>query len=649
MHPHPALSGGILPVCDLCRRRMMKCDRRLPCANCADAGAECQRLRGRTSKKRALPSDLTPEESVADLEQAPRQIPRDRSPATPSHSITGADDSNYHAIQAKNIIQLELDDSRFISRERQAILRSALELVSKIADNGRRQADVLTGDEPPEESIGSFPEGPPRELLFMLLPGPSESIRAQWPDHISDTAYERMATTLLQGDLEPHEQLFHQYCVCVYVKAIIHLYHVSRSTDNTAIKGQLSQSRSVYIAAALNSIQHFNILSRPDLSTIQCMISSALLMQHLGRLNQCWILTSYAAQQITSLNYHRICRIPASTDQDQDIYSAVYWCYYLDRTLGSLLGRPPSLPSLQVSPTDLVPLASSSPYDALFRILLDLAQVQGELHEICSGSNHDSKGIILETCRQLESRMSDIHPKLQSGLNSATRMFYYDWVTVEFCYNAVLVEIFRTRLKSSFSPLVHKLCLLYAQNSVKAFLSLLQHPDDIPGCDDPNTSFLTWSLFIYPLSPFFVVFCNIVGTLNQEDYTRMRHITDCLSRFKPHPHLERLLNLLQSLQRLCEPLFQEQSQSDLAAEGISVPIQAPSVLATTDDDSAVNPNTPGNSSLTASVGGNMVPMDEPGVTSGASASLSADWVMWELFNSHVPAGWISSDFDPFSL
>lgn len=83
-----------------------------------------------------------------------------------------------------------------------------------------------------------------------------------------------MATALLQGDLEPHEQLFHQYCICIYVKGIVHLNHVSRVSDNVAIKNQISESTAAYTAAALKNIENFNILSRPNLTTIQCLISS---------------------------------------------------------------------------------------------------------------------------------------------------------------------------------------------------------------------------------------------------------------------------------------------------------------------------------------------------------------------------------------
>lgn len=137
-------------------------------------------------------------------------------------------------------------------------------------------------------------------------------------------------------------------------------------------------------------------------------------MQFVGRLNQCWVLMSYAARQITSLNYHKIRRTPTSTSEEQDICMAVYWCYYLDRTLSALFGRPPSLPGLQVSPSDLIPLDPSSLYGTMIRVILDLAQIQGELHEISNCGNRESKSAILETCRDLEARMSNILPILQT-------------------------------------------------------------------------------------------------------------------------------------------------------------------------------------------------------------------------------------------
>ncbi|KAL5341132.1 hypothetical protein BJX70DRAFT_75611 [Aspergillus crustosus] len=382
--------------------------------------------RGRSSRKRTFSSQMIPDEALVNFEQPLRRGPsqsiytampemlrtptapaqsdskahgQDRiesSPVLEAKSTSDADDSNYHAIQAQNVIRLVLDDSRFISRERQHILKSALRLVTDIATSERRHFDLLAVDEPlpEEESPIDIPDAPPRELLFMLLQGSSEPTHTQWHDHIPNKCCEKMITALLQGNVKPSNQLFHQYCVCLYVKAIVQLDKTFRTTENAAIKSEISLSRSAFAAASFKSIRQFDLLRRPDITSIQCLVSSALLMQFLGRLNQCWVLNSYAAQQITSLNYHKIRNTPANTDLDQEIYSAVYWCYYLDRSLSSLLGRPSSLPDLGVSPTDLIPLDLASPYGTVIRVLLDLAQVQERLHAI-SCNNHEPSNMIL--------------------------------------------------------------------------------------------------------------------------------------------------------------------------------------------------------------------------------------------------------------
>lgn len=141
-------------------------------------------------------------------------------------------------------------------------------------------------------------------------------------------------------------------------------------------------------------------------------------MQHLGKPNQCWLFISYAARQITALNYHKSRRLSTDPDTEQEIHSVVYWCYYLDRTLSSLLCRPPSLPDLEVPPSELIVLDSLSPYNSLLRVLLDLAQVQGKLHAISCGGLNQSKTQALETCQLLESRMQAILPTLESVCSS---------------------------------------------------------------------------------------------------------------------------------------------------------------------------------------------------------------------------------------
>ncbi|KAJ5341707.1 hypothetical protein N7541_010831 [Penicillium brevicompactum] len=476
-------------------------------------------------------------------------------PEGPSTTSDGG--SNYHAIQAKSVIQIDLHNPCDISREQQSLLKSALQLVNSIADSeSNNSVTALEEETSLQDSASICPESPSRELLFMLLHGPQESISIQWPDHISYKTFTKMAVALLRSRSEIGDHRFHQHSVCIYVKAVFHLYQASRTNDDPLIKDELSRSRSAYTMAAMRSIEHFNILKPPDLSSIQSLISIALLMQHLGRPHQCWLFISYAARQITALNYHKIRGISNSSDSEQEIHNVVYWCFYLDRTLSYLLCRPPSLPDLEVSPTDLIVLEPSSPYDVLLRVLLDLAQVQGRLHSVSCGGSNQSKSQSLETCQILELRMQSLLTTLELSRDSYPKIVQYDWVAVDFCYYAILVEIHRTHLQSAFSPGLHRQCLTYARKSLRAFHFLQQHSADMPGFEDPYPSFLTWTLFFYPLSAFFVVFCNIIGTIDHDDFKLMGQITQRLSPFKQDPHLGKLLNLLQSLEQLCEPLFQ---------------------------------------------------------------------------------------------
>ncbi|BCS16282.1 hypothetical protein ALUC_80489A [Aspergillus luchuensis] len=665
------VTGDILPACDLCHAKKIKCDRRAHCANCADAGVECERRRrGRPAKKRNQ-STLRPQENIVTFERQPPQTQRsnrqsgrraaernvnrstaiehsqpndqvldsrERSLTTPTHSTPSVEGPNYHAIQAKNIIQLELNDSRHVDRGRQSILRSALQLVSQIAESEPQHSDEIMEEFQPNDPALSIPDAPPRELLFMLLQGPPESMCIQWPDHISRKTYEEMATALLRSEPRLQGQRLHQYSICIYVKAIFHIYQVSRTVRSPLLKSQLSQSRSTYIAATIRSIENLSILKQPDLSTIQALLSSALLMQHLGRLNQCWVLTSYAARQIASLNYHKIRRVPARSDSELEVYSAVYWCYYLDRTLSSLLSRPPSLPDLDVSPTDLIVLDPCSPYDTLLRVLLDLAQVQGKLHAVSSDTRNTPDSQALETCQLLESRMQSILREMPSNRASLPKMVQHDWVAVDFCYYAIMVEIDRTRLKNSFSPVIHRECLVHARQSLGAFHFIQQHAEEMPGFEEPYPSFLTWTLFFYPLSAFFVVICNIIGTLDHDDFKLLQQITQSLSQFKQDPHLGKRLNLLQSLEDLCEPLFQE---------GASGPENISSNLRASSPNQVMEPVTMDGIPPSASFDSNFGLNDEPIPNSELDAS--ADWLMWQLFNSQIPAGWLSSSMDPFEI
>jgi hypothetical protein len=134
-------------------------------------------------------------------------------------------------------------------------------------------------------------------------------------------------------------------------------------------------------------------------------------MQFLGNMSQAWVLNSHAARLIAALNYHDAQFRKDDPNLEEEINSAVYWCFYLDRTLSSLLHRPSSLPELHSLASDLICWNTSLPHMPMIRILVDLAQVQGDLSCGCKAADTRQ---ILDHHSKLQEKMNSIYATIQS-------------------------------------------------------------------------------------------------------------------------------------------------------------------------------------------------------------------------------------------
>nr|XP_001395405.2 hypothetical protein ANI_1_1662104 [Aspergillus niger CBS 513.88] len=576
----------MLSACDLCHLRKVRCDRQAICANCVDARVECRRDRRpkAPSKPKALSSILSLGERVSNLERLTNQ-PRgnSHSPSVPDvmytesnntnesdketsaerrklndHTTrsesapqghaewaTASEDSSHRAKQAKAILQNELSIDNDLISDRRTILRSALDLVEKVAN--RKNLDLggsslLRMAETHYEGI-EVPDVPPPELLYMLLGEQSPTlnvgkyVQVQWPDHVTGKSLEEMATQLLNGDA--HGQLYHQLCICIYVKAVCHVDQLSRLSNNATLLKRLLGSKKVYESAAIRALREIDICTTPSFMLIQSLISGAKLMQQTGRMDQCWVLNSYAARLIVALNYHEIDHL---TPDNEEILSAVFWCYYLDRTLSSLFIRPMSLPEPCMPLDQMLRKDESMAYGTVVEIISDLAQVQGEL--------------------------------LDLSLNGKRR-----------------------------------------------------------------------TVFLYPLSPFFVLFCNVVRTTDSGDYLLLQEVTQGLSQYTGNTHVMNMLDLLMALQKLCEPLFQTALSQNEQAPPVSATHPTVDSLPyqvlppdTVDGVGGVQPM--GFSTLGAA--------DSQILATESPLGLSTDELMWQLFNSQLPLGWYDMDMSSFN-
>lgn len=103
--------------------------------------------------------------------------------------------------------------------------------------------------------------------------------RIQWPDHITDTVLQTIAIKLLDPNID--SQLYYQYCVCLYLKAILRMMHMPRLYTNPSVKVIFDKSIKQYESYALYALKNLNILSAPSLPLVQSLISAVRYFQPL--------------------------------------------------------------------------------------------------------------------------------------------------------------------------------------------------------------------------------------------------------------------------------------------------------------------------------------------------------------------------------
>ena len=142
----------------------------------------------------------------------------------------------------------------------------------------------------------------------------------------------------------------------------------------------------------------------------------------------------------------------------------------------------------------------------------------------------------------------------------------------------------------------------------------------------------------YPLCPFFVVFCNVVGTSNERDFQLLQAVTNGISALvTENKYVNRLHRLCATLLSLCTPLVkntgpQDRNSMNAAVLGFSAPTSTqPSTLPSMN-------NAPDILNLSSNA------------DNGADALLSSTWnddMMWQLFQSQPSLDWFNADIlDP---
>ncbi|CAG8898802.1 unnamed protein product [Penicillium egyptiacum] len=584
--------------------------------------------------------------------------------------------STHHASEAREYIEHELQCNPALSKDKRTALESARKFVSQLSNptlNWEETAaihdmDVQENLEPPTLAP---------ELLYMMLPGPDKKTNSQgivnWPDHISDKVLEQMGLAIIE--CAECEQVLQHYRLIVWVKAMSFISNMGPLITSEPLRDHFRSLKKRYEADAIEILNQIPLAAEPSLLLLQSVLSATRLMQYLGNMTRCWMLTALASRMIVSLNYHNITDVSPRTQTEENIHACVFLCYYFDKTLSLLLLRPPSLPDLKAKPTQLIHINPDLPTSTMIIGVVEYSELKNTLLNILldpKATGDTEKANILS---DLVARAHIIHSNMQMFRRRQEQQFTQswshlrrEWLSMDFNYYSLLTTIIQARSSVLKSRLVCENCLYTAREALTTLRALQEAFSSRINSIDSYPYFLTWydinipkqslnilvetnhpfnrTMLLFPLAPFFVLFCNVIATSNERDFNMIKNITDDLHQFaEANASIGKLYKLFSKFLDLCVPLVKgntEPSSSERPAAALS------------DTNAARNTEAQMASSCTG-IFGRPAGADQALVSFGVADSIGGgptippsvggwdDSLVWELFDNQPSLGWAESE------
>ncbi|PVH93213.1 hypothetical protein DM02DRAFT_574711 [Periconia macrospinosa] len=587
-----AAHGGVA-ACDLCHSRKVKCDREDPCGNCVNAKADCLRNRQKPPPRQRMKTDdklMALLQKVSSLENAisagasrdtrllnpttqspseddrssSRGSKRKRTSEPPPHNLlspSGSLSSRHQSPNnARELLQEELSHNSRLLSYQQNVLQTAVSLADELSKSSSCTTESIVWNKVPTDLA-------PGELIQVLVQtkrnnSGSSSWNLHTLDHLPSKALERMVLGLLEG--KEDERTLNMYNVNVHFKAALGLYasqlEVPLDADSRV---HIKKMQLHHLNAALTALETVSFLTPPSLLLLQTLLTGAILMQIVGNFTSCWSLTTNASRTLIQLGYHIRCEADINDDMIE-IHAAVAWCYHFDRLLSLLLLRPLSLPPYDVPVASVVQQDATNPMSIFASFMLKTVPIMEKIVELTVGSTHD-KAAVRTIVEQLQTKMEEIYSAMQlqkvrsKHFLASNRDYILHWQSLEFRYYALLTSIHRLSPSVVTDPCEREKCLASARKALE-YVKEIQYLGKQQGHFVEDFSpYLSWTILSYPLTPFYILFCNIVATppstSTSSDYHLLASVASSLSSLVvENKYVHRLQRLCTTLLTLCKPL-----------------------------------------------------------------------------------------------
>ncbi|KAA8624634.1 hypothetical protein PtrV1_00314 [Pyrenophora tritici-repentis] len=543
------------------------------------------------------------------------------------------DTSPQTAQEARIHISKELSTNGLLSGHQRSVLETAISFVDRLSHTPTpNMMDRSTFD----KSMHVSTDMSPREIFNVILGTEFKELgdaaaRYHTVDHVPSAALERIALALMEGTAD--EKTLNLYRVIIHFQAAVVLYASQlQGPKSAAVQKHIQQMEYNHLMAAFTALDNISFLTTPSLLLAQALVTGAIMMQIIGNPVGSWELTAHASRTIVALGYHQIDKTVAENDTEREIYTIVANCAYFDSVMSLLLLRPRSLPKLRVNVADLLRGQESA------MSMLEMIPVHDKILDLTldSGTKR-SPAMLKNEVAQLRSQMQDVYKSMEKERQTHLLVSKQDtlihWKGMEFKYYSTMTSVYRLSPTVTTNHAEREECLQCARKALECVKLIEQLGRRLDHFIEGYDPYLAWSLLSYPLCPFFVVFCNVVGTSDPRDFQLLQDVTDSISGLvTENRYVHRLHRLCATLLGLCKPLVnvpevqepvQQQPPLDMAT---MMPEPFAPVMTFNNGPDLLN----GNNDAT-----------------GMMPSSWNDDMMWQLFQSQPSLDWFNADIlDP---
>ncbi|KAF7522251.1 hypothetical protein PCG10_007552 [Penicillium crustosum] len=224
------------------------------------------------------------------------------------------------------------------------------------------------------------------------------------------------------------------------------------------------------------------------------------------------------------------------------------------------------------------------------------------------------------------------------------RQILHEWPSMDFNYYSVLTTIIQARSAVLKSRLVCENCLYTAREALTTLRALQEAFSSYTNSIDSYPHFLTWTMLLFPLAPFFVLFCNVIATSNERDFNMIKTITDDLRQFaEANASIGKLYKLFSKFLSLCAPLVKGNPKSSRSGQP-AVALSDANTAGNTESQMASYTHILGRA---ADADQALVSLGSADSTGGPTAPPSVegwdDSLVWDLFDNQPSLGWADSE------